>query len=80
MAIGAYARRLVDREPEAALEWAQSIEQDGLRNETIARTARDWMRRDVVAASEWLEGAELPEQVAAQILQPGEDRGRWERR
>jgi len=80
VAIGAYARRLVDREPVAALEWAQSIEQDGLRNETIARTARDWMRRDVVAASEWLEGAELPEQVAAQILQPGEDRGRWERR
>ncbi len=82
-AISYYSRRVVYQEPAAAIEWAQSIETEKLRNETVTRTVREWLQRDVTAASTWLETATLPEPVVQEILKPREDGDRrdwWRRR
>lgn len=72
-AMRAYSRSVVDEEPSSAMEWAQAIEQEDLRNETITQIAREWYRLDIAAANRWLQSTNLPESVIQGILKPSGD-------
>jgi hypothetical protein len=58
---GEYARQIAVSDPEAAITWAERIEDDVDRERTLVRVVRYWLTRDPEAASAWLEQSELPE-------------------
>lgn len=61
-----------------AVEWALSIQGEELRQETTARTIREWRERDPAAAQAFIDDAQLPESVIQEINRPRE-RDRWGR-
>jgi hypothetical protein len=62
-----YARDVVKENPATAMEWAQSIGDEGIRMESVVGTARHWLQRDEDAAREWLANAGLSPEVVEQI-------------
>ncbi|MGD1977993.1 MAG: hypothetical protein PVJ98_01250 [Akkermansiaceae bacterium] len=77
-AVSSYTRRVVNENPEVAVEWALSIQGEELRQETTARTIREWRERDPAAAQAFIDDAQLPESVIQEINRPRE-RDRWGR-
>lgn len=77
-AVSSYARRMVNENPEVAVEWALSIQGEELRQESTARTVREWRERDPAAAQTFLDGTQLPEAVIQEINRPREQ-NRWGR-
>lgn len=45
----------IDREPELALQWLQTIEGEKERQKAIASVARKWSAKDEVAATQWIQ-------------------------
>jgi len=68
-AFAAYANVLAQRDPEAALPWAEKIQDEGLRLTSLERIAASWYRRDPVAAETWLESSALEEAARKRVRQ-----------
>lgn len=63
-AFGLYARALMrDRRAEAGLAIAAKIQFPDLRNYTVTLILRYWLIQDEAAAREWIEAAEIPEEI-----------------
>lgn len=63
-------KMLVNKDPEAAIEWASAIRDPGQRERTLVIVARRWRGLDTVAANAWLEQSPLSEAARAQVLDP----------
>lgn len=76
-ATGAFAERVSREDPETAMEWAGTISDLDLRNETIIEVAQDWYRSDRAATETWMQTSGLSAEVLAQITSRdrGGDRG-----
>lgn len=63
-AFGLYARALMrDQRPEAGLAIAAKIQFSDLRNYTVTLILRHWLTQDEAAAQEWIEEADIPEEI-----------------
>lgn len=62
-----HLRALGSTEPELALQLADRAEDETLRQQLRAAAARGWMKSDPDAASAWLAGADLPEDLAERV-------------
>ncbi|MFT6863581.1 MAG: hypothetical protein ACJAVK_002142 [Akkermansiaceae bacterium] len=75
-AVEGYATRVSRENPVTAMEWAETIVDQGTRQETMVDVARDWLRNDKTAAEEWIQASGLPEEVVQSINEPRRDFGR----
>ena len=74
-AVETYASSVAWREPETAIQWAETISDAETRTETLTNVARAWVRRDREAASTWLEGSGLPAETVQSVLEAPERGG-----
>jgi hypothetical protein len=74
-AVGAFAERVANDDPVAAMEWADTISNADLKLETQIDVARDWYRDDKTAANEWIAAANLPEETVKRITESGRGGG-----
>ncbi len=77
-AAGAYAESVSREDPVTAMDWAQTIQDESIRQETVKEVAQDWYRVDQAAAKEWIEASGLPEATVTEITSP--QRGGGDRR
>lgn len=64
----AFAYSIDNRDPQSSLAWAATITDQGRRDETLSRIARDWLRRDAQNARAVLETLpNLPENVKQRL-------------
>lgn len=69
---GAFAQRVVRREPETAMAWAQSIREPPRREFYLHQVYKEWKKRDAGAADAALEASGLdPERIVAIRAQSG---------
>ena len=59
---------LKDYAPPTALEWAQSISSQGIRDNITRKIAKEWLKEDESAARTWLATSSLPEQIKSELL------------
>ena len=57
-------------DPVAAIDWANSISQDDLRNRTLTRAGQQLFRRDAEAARDWVVSSGLPPEAQQAVLNP----------
>lgn len=57
---GEYARQRAAEAPAEAIVWAEKIEDENERTQTMVRIARRWLEVDRAAAEAWLAGSSLP--------------------
>jgi hypothetical protein len=67
-AIASLAQYLLKQNPESAVAWADRIQHEKLRSETLTKSVGRWWKRDKDAAEEWLATAELNDEARAKIL------------
>ena len=76
-AVSGFVRSLAREDPESAVIWAKTISNETSRIQTLTRAGQSWFRRNPVAATSWLQNANLPADAQQAILNPPPDeRGR----
>lgn len=75
-AVEGYATRVSRENPATAMQWAETIADQNVRQETVVEVARDWMRNDKAAAEQWIQSSGLSEEVVKSISEPRRDFGR----
>lgn len=70
----AYAGALVIKTPEEAIQWAERITDDVVRERTFVNVARNWRQRDESAAEAWLEQSPLSEEARQRVRAPKKPR------
>jgi hypothetical protein len=78
-AVGGYATRVSEDDPAVAMEWAGTIADAGMRQETQIDVARDWYRNDKAAAEVWIQASGLPEESVKQITEQRREFDRGDR-
>ena len=79
-AVEGYATRVSRDDPSAAMEWAGTIANDDLRQETQIDVARDWYRNDKAATEAWIQSSGLSEEAVKSITEPRRDFGDFDGR
>jgi len=77
------AKRIVDYEPERALDFCERIEDSARRQGCLESTAKSWYAKDAVAAETWLQQSALDDEARSRVrelTQPKEQRRRGPRR
>jgi hypothetical protein len=72
-AVEGYATRVSRENPVTAMEWAETITDQGSRQDTMVEVARDWMRNDKAAAEQWVQASGLPAEAVESINEPRRD-------
>ncbi len=54
-AVGGFARRLAESDPERAAQWAVTIQDDSSRRSALQKVHQTWQRLDAAAAAHWLQ-------------------------
>jgi hypothetical protein len=67
-AISAYSANLALRDPGAALSWAQSIASDSMRTSTVEALVTQWLERDRIRASAWINNSQLSVEEKQRLL------------
>ena len=67
-AVQSYCDSIVQYYPGMAAEWAESIENESLRNSQMQSVAQQWIRTDSELAAEWIASSSLPESTRARLL------------
>ena len=70
MAIKGFVSRVVHEDPEAAILWADSINDQSVKNDAMVRAGSIYLRKDFTNANTWLENSGLPDGVKAKINSP----------
>jgi hypothetical protein len=69
-AISGYVSSLSYRDPAAAIEWANSIAQDSVRDRALTRAGQQLFRRDAEAARQWVATSGLSAEAQRAVLNP----------
>jgi hypothetical protein len=67
-AVEEYSWSVVQTAPDEAVSWAQRMADEKLRQRTLTRLVRSWLRRDPQAAGQWLAQSDVPESVKQSIV------------
>ena len=71
-AVSTFANKVVDTDPAGAAAWAATIADNSIRNNSLERIARHWMRVDETAASSWILASPLlTDEVKKRLLGKG---------
>ena len=70
MAIKGFVSRVVHEDPEAAILWADSINNESVKNDAMIKAGSVYIRRDYSNANQWLESSGLPDAIKAKINSP----------
>ena len=71
-AVSAFAREISREDPEVAMQWATSIQDEASCVSTLESIARNWYRQDQEAAQQWIEQSNLPRESVEKITAPSE--------
>lgn len=68
-AVRALAQQVANDDPSAAMAWSSVITDDSMKAEVMGRVVRDWVRRDKVAAAEWVatNAESVPDRVLKEV-------------
>ncbi|MEC8013528.1 MAG: hypothetical protein VX153_04795 [Verrucomicrobiota bacterium] len=69
-ALSVYASTVANENAGAAMEWAISISQEKLQQQTIRKVGQEWYRQDKEAVEEWLPESGLSEDLMNSIRKP----------
>ena len=69
-----YATRVAWENPQAGIEWANTISDEGTRNNALMETGRAFFRKDPEAAKQWLDNSGLNEEQQKRVT--SRNRGR----
>ena len=69
-ALSVYASTVANENAGAAMEWAISISQEKLQQQTIRKVGQEWYRQDKEAVEEWLPESGLSEDLMNKIRKP----------
>ena len=69
-AINGFVSRVAKEDPQAAILWADTIQNESVRNEAFIKAGRAYLRNDRVAANEWLNASGLPNGIKDKINSP----------
>ena len=58
------------------MKWAETIQDEELKNRTVTRVGQTWVRQDEEAAKAWLPTSGLTEEVQKAIVTPPQQDGR----
>ena len=76
-AVASFARSVARENPQAAVQWAQTISNEKERQEALVRAVRTWSGQDAPAAQAWIASqTNLPADVQQQMTQPVTREGR----
>ncbi len=75
-AIGEFARQVSRENAADAMKWAETIQDEELKNRTVTRVGQTWVRQDEEAAKAWLPTSGLTEEVQKAIVTPPQQDGR----
>ncbi len=67
--VKAYSERLLEQAPQAALDSAMSISDNGLRDRTVQELAQEWYATDAEAAVNWASSNSYPEDALGRTLE-----------
>ncbi|MCP5537992.1 MAG: hypothetical protein H7A51_17380 [Akkermansiaceae bacterium] len=70
-AVTGFTRRIAYQNPRAAVDWASTITDPKMRNETLVHSGRAYLRKDREAARQWLASSNLSAEVQKRIIGPG---------
>ena len=70
MAIKGFVSRVVHEDPEAAILWADSINNESVKNDAMVIAGSVYIRKDYSNANAWLEQSGLPNGVKEKINSP----------
>lgn len=74
-AVAGFTDQLAREDPQSAVTWAETIQDEGTRVEALTDAARAWMRQDQEAATAWLQSSGLPAEAQQKVTAPPEQRG-----
>jgi hypothetical protein len=69
-AVAAFSEKIVSSDVEGAAQWALSIQDANLRQQTLAKTFTAWIKKDSKAAQTWLESSGLSSEEKARLQSP----------
>lgn len=69
-AIGAYVTKVAAALPEMAVQWAESIADEAMRQSQMKQVVVDWLVRDEAGARSWIAQSPLTESVRTRLLEP----------
>lgn len=69
-AAAAYAQKLTERSPAQAAAWVESIQNQDLRQRETEHLAERWLAIDQQSARQWLETADLPQEIKSRLTAP----------
>jgi len=69
-ALSVYASTVSNEDAGAAMEWAISISQEKLQQQTIRKVGQEWYRQDKDAVEVWLPESGLSEEMMKSIRKP----------
>jgi len=72
-AVAGFVSDLGGENPEVALQWTKTIENEEIRTEAVTDVAKDWYRADKEAASAWLPDSGLAPETVEAITKPQND-------
>ena len=75
-AITGLSSRLAWEDPNAAIAWAETIQTEGQRIDTLSAIGRAWAHKDFEAAQAWAAEVGLPEKAQQAIAKVPEQRRR----
>lgn len=75
-AINGFVSRLAWEDPQSAITWAGTIEQESTRMEALTRAGQAYFRRDQEGAREWLQTSGLSEEAQKKVTEVRRDRRR----
>ena len=67
-AVTAFSRRIVSTDPQAAVQWAESIGNQNLRDRQIEAIVVTWLQTDANRATAWLANSSLSAETKARLL------------
>jgi hypothetical protein len=67
-AVGAFVQSLVATEPETAVQWAQTIDDENVRDAQLQSIASAWLERDPQNATNWIAQSSLSDDIKARLL------------
>jgi hypothetical protein len=66
--VSAFTRRIATADPEAAAQWASSINDEGMRNSQLDAILGGWLKLNPTNASAWINNAPLPDEMKSRLL------------
>jgi hypothetical protein len=67
-AVAAYTRRVATTDPQTAAQWAETINNESIRNSQMESIASAWLRTDANRAAAWITNSSLSDEVKARLL------------